>query len=78
MSWFDHWLRANPQRTLIYVGRDFDAAEQMLREATEEPLLRDYAALLLARNKLDAEIARVRGKAFTVSELTSVFNAALA
>ena len=44
-------------------GRDFDAAEQMLREATEGPLLRDYAALLLARNKLDAEIARVRGKA---------------
>jgi hypothetical protein len=26
-------------------GRDFDAAEQMLREATEGPLLRDYAAL---------------------------------
>ncbi len=25
VNWFEHWLRARPQRTLIYVGRDFDA-----------------------------------------------------
>ena len=26
VNWFERWLRAKPQRTLIYVGRDFDAA----------------------------------------------------
>ena len=26
VKWFEGWLRARPQRTLIYVGRDFDAA----------------------------------------------------
>jgi hypothetical protein len=25
VAWFERWLRAKPQRTLIYVGRDFDA-----------------------------------------------------
>ncbi len=25
-KWFEHWLNAAPRRTLIYVGRDFDAA----------------------------------------------------
>ena len=26
VNWFERWLRAKPNRTLIYVGRDFDAA----------------------------------------------------
>ena len=26
VKWFETWLRARPKRTLIYVGRDFDAA----------------------------------------------------
>jgi hypothetical protein len=36
-DWLEHWLREQPGRTLIYVGRDFDAAvwywEQMLPSA---------------------------------------------
>ncbi len=43
--------------------RDFTSAERMLRNAAGDDLLtRDYAALLLSRGKLDAEIARLRAK----------------
>ena len=42
--------------------RDFDAAEQLLHDSTEDSAVRDYAALLLARGKLDAAIAQLRAK----------------
>ena len=32
VNWFETWLRARPHRTLIYVGRDFDAAEWYWRK----------------------------------------------
>ncbi|MGA2255921.1 MAG: hypothetical protein ABSG53_14840 [Thermoguttaceae bacterium] len=40
--------------------RDFDGAERLLRDATSDESVRDYAALLLSRNKLDAAIAQLR------------------
>jgi tetratricopeptide (TPR) repeat protein len=40
--------------------RDFDGAERLLRGAPGDASLRDYAALLLSRNKLDAAIAQLR------------------
>ena len=39
---------------------DFDGAEAMLRDASNDESVRDYAALLLSRNKLDAAIAQLR------------------
>ena len=38
----------------------FDDAERMLLDSSEEAALRDYAALLLARGKIDAKIAELR------------------
>ncbi len=40
--------------------RDFDGAERLLRDATDDASLRDYAALLLSRNKLDDAIKQLR------------------
>jgi tetratricopeptide (TPR) repeat protein len=54
---------AGDQARTMVARRDFDAAERLLRDAAGLPLLRDYAALLLARNKLPAEIAKLRGRA---------------
>ena len=41
--------------------RDFDGAERLLRDASSDESVRDYAALLLSRNKLDAAITQLRG-----------------
>ena len=40
--------------------RDFDGAERLLRDASNDESVRDYAALLLSQNKLDAAIAQLR------------------
>ncbi len=41
--------------------RDLDGAERLLRDATRDESVRDYAALLLSRGKLDAAIKQLRG-----------------
>ena len=43
-------------------ARNFTSAERMLRNSTGDDLTRDFAALLLSRGKLDAEIAQLRAK----------------
>jgi tetratricopeptide (TPR) repeat protein len=41
---------------------DFDGAERLLAEATDDGPMRDYAALVLARGKSDAKIAELEGR----------------
>ena len=53
---------AGDQVRSMLARRQGAAAEQLLRDAAGGPLLRDYAALLLARNKLPAEVAKLRGQ----------------
>ena len=52
---------AGDQIRRMLAKRQFDAAERLLRDAGT-PLLRDYAAFLLAQNKLPAEIAKLRAQ----------------
>jgi len=48
--WFDQWLMERPNRTLIYVGRDFDAGVAYWKKvlptapASQAPLIRDEIA----------------------------------
>ena len=58
--WFEGWLAARPHRTLIYVGRDFDAATWYWKkmEATAAPSQRQATADLHAAAESDFQSER--------------------
>ena len=56
VNWFEQWLQARPRRTLIYVGRDFDAAPWYWRK-------------IEAAAGRQATIARLRARAETAYRL---------
>ena len=52
-------LAQRARQRLVQTG-NFDSAELLLRRGTSDESIRDYAALLLSRNKLNATIAQLR------------------
>ena len=63
-EWFDEWLAARPGRTLIFVGRDYDAApyywRAMLPYAPPEQRLTYRKRIRSAREWADAQATRDR------------------
>jgi hypothetical protein len=55
-AWFDEWLAAEPGRTLVYVGRDYDAEPLYWRKA--EPLAPKEQRHLYQAQRLIAEVRR--------------------
>ena len=55
-DWFDEWLAEGPNRTLIYVGRDFDAAPLYWRKV--QPLVAPESQPLYQERALEAEFSR--------------------
>lgn len=53
VKWFERWLRAGPQRTLIYVGRDFDAAPWYWRKVAPTAPASQQEAIAYARAKAE-------------------------
>ncbi|MGD0898279.1 MAG: hypothetical protein ABR915_10625 [Thermoguttaceae bacterium] len=58
----DDVLNRSPAQQVAHLLLDgnMDGAERMLQDATDDALVRDYAALLLARGKADGKIAELR------------------
>jgi hypothetical protein len=59
VAWFERWLRESPGRTLIYVGRDFDAAcaywAKVGPNAPEDQAAEVKRRLSAARDRFQAE-----------------------
>ena len=54
-NWFERWLRAKPHRSLIYVGRDFDAAPWYWRKI--QPMVPADQQEAIAELRAEAERA---------------------